>query len=218
MGVEAIVIRHWASGSAATVASSEWSSSRVVNAGDGTHEHPTQALLDALTMRNTLGDSTNGKDLTGAKVLIVGDILHSRVARSNLHLLTTLGAEVSVCGPSTFVPRDVPVNSGRIYWDFDEALAQKPDFVMMLRMQQERMTSSFIPNPVEYSKFYGLTQQRFSRMPKSTFVMHPGPMNRGLEIASEVADSERSLITNQVANGVAIRMAVLYRLLAQEGK
>lgn len=218
MGVEAIVIRHWASGSAATVASSEWSSSRVVNAGDGTHEHPTQALLDALTMRNTLGDSTNGKDLTGAKVLIVGDILHSRVARSNLHLLSTLGAEVSVCGPSTLVPRDVPVNSGRIYWDFDEALAQKPDFVMMLRMQQERMTSSFIPNPVEYSKFYGLTQQRFSRMPKSTFVMHPGPMNRGLEIASEVADSERSLITNQVSNGVAIRMAVLYRLLAQEGK
>jgi len=217
MGVEAIVIRHWSSGAAKTIADSDWSKSVVVNAGDGTHEHPTQALLDALTIRDTILGSSSTGDLAGLRVLIVGDVLHSRVARSNAHLLRTLGAKVAFCGPATLLPSSIADLVDETYLNFDEALAGNFDVVMMLRIQQERMNSSFLPNETEYSNLYGLTMDRFNSLRSSTVIMHPGPMNRGLEIASDVADSKQSVITNQVANGVAMRMAVLYRLMAQEG-
>lgn len=218
MGIDAIVIRHWSSGAAQTIAASTWSSSVVVNAGDGTHEHPTQALLDALTIRDALLGSSNRGALNGVRVLIVGDILHSRVARSNLHLLKTLGATVALCGPSTLLPSEASGLGDESYWDLDQALANDFDVVMMLRIQQERMSSSFLPSANEYTKLFGLSVDRFRSLKANTVIMHPGPMNRGLEIASEVADSTQSLITKQVANGVSMRMAVLYRLLAQEGK
>lgn len=214
-GVDAFVIRHSASGAARSLAERGWTDVPVVNAGDGTHEHPTQALLDAMTMRERLHGlgATRGRDLSGVKVAIVGDIAHSRVARSNIALLNTLGAEVHLIGPATLLPSGF----ANTHNDFDEALNSiKPDVVMMLRIQLERMQSAFFPSAIEYSKFWGLNEERFAGLKDSTVIMHPGPMNRGLEIASSVADSRQSAIVRQVANGISVRMAVLYNLVSQE--
>ncbi|SDT79646.1 aspartate carbamoyltransferase catalytic subunit [Actinoplanes derwentensis] len=207
MGADAVVIRHSASGAPHRL--SNWVEGSVVNAGDGTHEHPTQALLDAYTMRSRLGR------LDGLKVAIVGDVLHSRVARSNVLLLTTLGAQVTVVGPPTLIPLDVAAALGektQVSYDLDAVLPDS-DVVMMLRVQTERMQDSYFPSAREYSRRYGLDVPRLHKMPEHAIVMHPGPMNRGMEIAPEVADSARSTIVEQVANGVSVRMAVLYLLL-----
>jgi aspartate carbamoyltransferase catalytic subunit len=178
----------------------------VVNAGDGAHEHPTQALLDALTIRRRFGR------LEGLRVAIAGDITHSRVARSNIWLLTRMGASVVVCAPPTLLPPRVEEMGVEATTDLDAAL-EGADIVMMLRMQLERQGESLFPSTREYFKRYGLTAERLSRARPEAVVMHPGPMNRGVEISSEVADSDRSLILQQVSNGVAVRMAVLYLLL-----
>jgi aspartate carbamoyltransferase catalytic subunit len=216
IGADGIVIRHWASGAPAVLATSGWIAASVVNAGDGTHEHPTQALLDAFTLRRRLhGGASRGRALDGVRVLIVGDILHSRVARSNIWLLATLGAEVTLVGPPTLLPygiQDWPVTAVH---DLDAAIADTdPDAVMMLRVQRERMADAFFPSTREYSANWGLTGARFRALPERTLVLHPGPMNRGFEIASEAADSPRSTVREQVANGVATRMAALYLTLA----
>ncbi|MFC5182216.1 aspartate carbamoyltransferase catalytic subunit [Actinomadura harenae] len=204
MGADGVVIRHGASGAPHRLAN--WVKGSVVNAGDGTHEHPTQALLDAFTMRRRLGD------LEGRKVTIVGDILHSRVARSNVLLLNTLGAEVTVVAPPTLLPVAIDTWPAEVSYDLD-AVLPKSDVVMMLRVQHERMNASYFPTVREYSRRYGLDAERMARMADHAIVMHPGPMNRGVEIAAEVADSVRSTIVEQVANGVSARMAVLYLLL-----
>ncbi|WP_433791051.1 aspartate carbamoyltransferase catalytic subunit [Actinoplanes sp. CA-252034] len=207
MGADAVVIRHSASGAPHRLAN--WVDGSVVNAGDGTHEHPTQALLDAYTMRSRLGR------LDGLKVAIVGDVLHSRVARSNVLLLTTLGAQVTVVGPPTLIPIDVAAalaEKTQVSYDLDSVLPDS-DVVMMLRVQTERMQDSYFPSAREYSRRYGLDVARMKKLPEHAIVMHPGPMNRGMEIAPEVADSPRSTIVEQVANGVSVRMAVLYLLL-----
>lgn len=215
MGIDAVVLRHSASGAARVLADSNWIDAHVINAGDGTHEHPTQGLLDAYTMRKTLhGDAARGKNLDGIRVTIVGDILHSRVARSNVWLLQTLGASVHLVGPETLLPLGVegwPVTRGT---DLDAALAEKPDVVMMLRVQSERMQAAFFPHEREYARQWGLDDTRLARLAPDTMVMHPGPMNRGLEISSAAADSGRSVVLDQVANGVSIRMAVLYLVLS----
>jgi len=215
MGADAVVIRHGASGAPATLAQSGWIDAGIVNAGDGTHEHPTQALLDAFTIRRRLhGDAARGKGLDGVTVTIVGDILHSRVARSNVWLLTTLGAHVHLVAPATLVPIGIsnwPVTVG---YNLDEAIATKPEVMMMLRIQSERMHAAFFPNAREYSREWGLDDERLAQLPTGSLVMHPGPMNRGLEISANAADSARSTVLEQVANGVSIRMAVLYLLLA----
>jgi len=216
MGVEALIVRHNHSGAVNTIANADWSKASVINAGDGTHEHPTQALLDALTIRQRLVGPTNTGDLNGLRVLIVGDILHSRVARSNLLLLKLLGAKVSVSAPATLMPAGIDSLCENVFFDLDEALHQDFDVVMMLRIQNERMNSAFMPNPGEYSFGWGLGDSRFASLNPKTVIMHPGPMNRGLEISSRAADSEQSAILDQVTNGVAVRMAVLYKLLAQE--
>ena len=189
----------------------------VVNAGDGTHEHPTQALLDAMTMRQRLHGmaNTRGKNLDGVRVAIVGDILHSRVARSNLHLLKTLGADVTLVAPPTLMPRTEQFAASHSF-DFDEVLAQPLNVVMMLRVQSERMNAAFFSNEREYSRNWGLTSERFEKLSSKTVIMHPGPMNRGLEICSEAADSPQSAIVQQVANGISVRMAVLYSLISGE--
>ena len=216
MGADAIVLRHSSSGSAFRLAHTDWVDSSIINAGDGSHEHPTQALLDAMTIRQSLGESTRGKDLSGMKVLIVGDISHSRVARSNLILLQTLGAEVHVCGPATLAPRSL-VAPDRVHYLLDAAIADvKPDVVMMLRVQQERMTASFFPTEREYSRVWGLNKSRLLALAEKTLVLHPGPMNRGLEIDAASADSRNSRVLDQVRNGVSVRMAVLYSLLSGE--
>lgn len=210
MGADAVVVRHPASGSAHRLANSHWIDANVINAGDGMHEHPTQALLDAFTIRRSFG-SPNG-DLAGLKIVIVGDIMHSRVARSNVWLLTTLGAKVTLVAPPTLLPNQMtswPVN---IDYNLDNALVDA-DVVMMLRVQQERMQASYFPTVREYSRRYGLDKTRANLMKPSGIVMHPGPMNRGVEISSELADSSRSVIVDQVQNGVYVRMAVLYLLL-----
>ena len=207
MGADAVVIRHGSSGAPHRLASSGWVRSSVINAGDGTHEHPTQALLDAFTMRRHLGD------LDGRRVAIVGDVLHSRVARSNALLLSTLGAEVTLVGPPTLLPVGVASWPVATSYDLDSVL-EKTDVVMMLRVQRERMNAAFFPSAREYSRRYGLDDRRFGRLPEHAIVMHPGPMNRGMEIAANVADSHRSVIVEQVTNGVAVRMAVLYLLLS----
>ncbi|MEV6848668.1 aspartate carbamoyltransferase catalytic subunit [Actinoplanes sp. NPDC051411] len=207
MGADAVVIRHSASGAPHRLSS--WIDGSVINAGDGTHEHPTQALLDAYTMRSRLGK------IEGLKVAIVGDVLHSRVARSNVLLLSTLGAEVTVVGPPTLVPVDIAASlspSLKVSYDLDSVLPEM-DVVMMLRVQTERMQDSYFPSAREYSRRYGLDLARMRRLPGHAIVMHPGPMNRGMEITPEVADSSRSTIVEQVANGVSARMAVLYLLL-----
>ncbi|WP_329011563.1 aspartate carbamoyltransferase catalytic subunit [Micromonospora rifamycinica] len=227
MGADAVVVRHPASGAPHRLAN--WVDGSVVNAGDGTHEHPTQALLDAYTMRSRLGR------LAGLHVAIVGDVLHSRVARSNVLLLSTLGAKVTLVGPPTLIPVDWAARAGvappvtvppggdtgpaaqsrpdtDVCYDLD-AVLPGVDVVMMLRVQRERMNDSYFPSAREYARRYGLDGPRMRRLPEHAVVMHPGPMNRGMEITPEVADSPRSTIVEQVANGVSVRMAVLYLLL-----
>ncbi|MCS3842527.1 aspartate carbamoyltransferase catalytic subunit [Microbacterium sp. AK031] len=217
MGADAVVIRHHASGAPRTLATSGWITAGVVNAGDGTHEHPTQALLDAFTIRKRrFGADSRGRDLSGLRVVIVGDVLHSRVARSNVWLLTTLGAEVTLVSPPTLVPQNVSQWPVRVLYDLDEALADGPDAVMMLRIQLERMNAAYFPSEREYSRRWGLDAVRAATLPDDSIVMHPGPMNRGLEISAEAADSPRSTVLEQVTNGVSVRMAVLYLLLAGE--
>lgn len=230
MGADAVVIRHQASGAPHRLATAGWLRSAVVNAGDGTHQHPTQALLDAFTIRRHLvGGEGNpdgvGLDLAGLHVTIVGDVLHSRVARSNVQLLTTLGARVTLVAPPTLVPVGAETWPCAISYHLDEVLAEGPDAVMMLRVQRERMggdgasgasAMGFFPSPLEYTRAYGLDGRRLGGLPDHTIVMHPGPMNRGLEISADAADSPRAVIVEQVANGVAVRMAVLYLLLAGE--
>jgi aspartate carbamoyltransferase catalytic subunit len=238
MGADAVVIRHPASGAAHRLAG--WVRGSVLNAGDGTHEHPTQALLDAFTIRRRLigghrgsrkgglggwvppgaggsggsspRASTANTALDGLRVTIVGDVLHSRVARSNVLLLSTLGAEVTLAAPPTLLPLAVGSWPCAVSYDLDSELP-KSDVVMMLRVQQERMSAAYFPSVREYSRRYGLDTARMARLPDHAIVMHPGPMNRGVEIAAEVADSSRSTIVEQVANGVTTRMAVLYLLL-----
>ncbi len=201
MRADAIVIRHASSGAVRLIADKV--DCPVLNAGDGQHEHPTQALLDALTIRRAKGG------ITGLKVTICGDILHSRVARSNIHSLTTLGADVRVCAPPALMPAEVEAMKVTPFFDFDAAL-DGADVVMMLRLQQERMQGQFIPSPREYRHLYGLTLDRLAKAKPDALVMHPGPMNRGVEIDSDVADlAGRSAITRQVEMGVAIRMACL---------
>jgi aspartate carbamoyltransferase catalytic subunit len=217
MGADAVVIRHGASGAPRTLATSGWITAGVVNAGDGTHEHPTQALLDAFSMRKRrYGAESRGRDLSGFRVTIVGDILHSRVARSNVWLLDTLGAEVTLVGPPTLIPHDVTSWPARIGYDLDEAIADAPDALMMLRIQLERMNAAYFPTEREYSRTWGLDADRLAALPADSIVMHPGPMNRGLEISADAADSPRSTVLEQVANGVSVRMAALYLLLAGE--
>ncbi|MGH3341301.1 MAG: aspartate carbamoyltransferase catalytic subunit [Carbonactinosporaceae bacterium] len=206
MGADLVVVRHAASGAPHRLAASGWTRCGVVNAGDGTHEHPTQALLDAYTMRRRLGR------LEGRRVTIVGDVLHSRVARSNVLLLHTLGAEVTLVGPPTLFPVGVETWPCATSYDLDAVLS-KSDVVMMLRVQQERMNAAYFPSVREYSRRYGLDVTRMTALPEHAIVMHPGPMNRGMEIAAEVADAARSTIVEQVSNGVVVRMAVLYLLL-----
>jgi len=221
MGADAVVIRHPASGAPRRL--TDWVSGRVINAGDGTHEHPTQALLDAFTIRQRLGGGgalgaaaghgdLRGQALDGIRVTIVGDVLHSRVARSNVLLLATLGAQVTVVAPPTLMPYAVDSWPCRAGYDLDAEL-RKSDVVMMLRVQQERMNAAFFPTVREYRRRYGLDVSRMALLPEHAIVMHPGPMNRGVEIAAEVADSDRSTIVAQVANGVTVRMAVLYLML-----
>ena len=218
MGADAVVVRHGASGAPHRLATSGWITSSVVNAGDGTHEHPTQALLDAFTMRRRLnvdagsGGSAVGTDLDGRRVTIVGDVLHSRVARSNVLLLHTLGAHVTLVAPPTLLPVGVETWPCATSYVLDEALPGS-DVVMMLRVQRERMNAAFFPSAREYSRRYGLDRARVDLLEDHAIVMHPGPMNRGMEIAAEVADSPRSTIVEQVTNGVSVRMAVLYLLL-----
>jgi aspartate carbamoyltransferase catalytic subunit len=206
MGADAVVVRHHASGAPHRLAHANWIRGSVVNAGDGTHEHPTQALLDAYTIRHRLGG------VADRRVTIVGDVLHSRVARSNVHLLATLGAQVRLVGPPTLLPIGVENWPCEVDYDLDAAIP-KSDVIMMLRVQRERMNEAFFPTEREYSRRYGLHGRRMANLPEHAIVMHPGPMNRGMEIAAEVADSARSTITEQVANGVSVRMAVLYLLL-----
>ena len=205
MGADAVVIRHSASGAPHRLAG--WIRGSVINAGDGTHEHPTQALLDAFTMRRRLGR------LDGLRVAIVGDILHSRVARSNVWLLHTMGAQVTLVAPPTLLPVAVGGWPCSVSYDF-AAVLPGCDVVMMLRVQQERMSDAYFPSVREYSRRYGLDADRMGLLPDHAIVMHPGPMNRGVEISADVADSARSTITEQVTNGVAVRMAVLYLLLS----
>ena len=210
MGADAVVIRHGASGAAQRLADSGWISATVINAGDGTHEHPTQALLDAYTIRSKFPQYQDS--FAGLKVGIVGDILHSRVARSNVLLLTKLGAKVSLVAPPTLIPVGVTDWNVEVSYDLDEVV-KKVDVLMMLRVQSERMKDSFFPSEREYSRGYGLDLARLNALQEHAIVMHPGPMNRGLEISAESADSHRSVVLAQVANGVLIRMAVLYQLL-----
>ncbi len=204
MGADAVVIRHAAAGAPHRLAN--WIDGTVINAGDGTHEHPTQALLDAYTMRSRLGR------LDGLTVAIVGDVLHSRVARSNVLLLHALGADVTLVGPPTLLPVGVDAWPAKTSYDLD-AVLPTADVVMMLRVQRERMEDSFFPSAREYSRRYGLDGARMRTLPEHAIVMHPGPMNRGMEITPEVADSPRSTIVEQVTNGVSVRMAVLYLML-----
>ena len=213
MGADAVIIRHSASGAARRLADSEWTSGIVVNAGDGTHEHPSQALLDAFTIRKHL--SHGSPDLKGIKVAIVGDVLHSRVARSNVLLLEKLGAKVFLVAPPTLLPVGVENWPVTVSFDLDDVLPQV-DAVMMLRVQLERMSDSFFPSAREYSRYFGLNQDRLAKLKPNAIVMHPGPMNRGLEITAESADSARSVIVEQVSNGISVRMAILYLLLAGE--
>ncbi len=218
MGADAVVVRHMSAGTPHRLAG--WIKGHVINAGDGMHEHPTQALLDAFTIRRRLRGSDPGSamsssptgGLDGIRVTLVGDVLHSRVARSNIALLNTLGAEVTVVAPPTLLPLAVDGWPCEVSYDLD-AVLPKTDVIMMLRVQQERMNAAYFPSVREYSRRYGLDVARMPSLPEHAIVMHPGPMNRGVEIAAEVADSPRSTIVEQVANGVSVRMAVLYLLL-----
>ncbi len=206
MGVDIIVIRHSAPGAPHLLAREPRITASVVNAGDGAHEHPTQGLLDVFTIREKKGQ------FKGLKVAIVGDIAHSRVARSDIFALKTLGAEVTVCGPATLVPQGIRELGVEVSYNFDEIIGEM-DVVNMLRIQHERLTGPVLPSNREYTRCFGLTRQREKRMKPDAIVMHPGPINRGVELASEVADGERSVILEQVTNGVAVRMAVLSMVL-----
>ena len=211
MGADAVIIRHGASGAAQRLADSQWMSGSVINAGDGTHEHPSQALLDAFTIRKHL--SKGASDLTGLRVAIVGDVLHSRVARSNVLLLSKLGAHVTLVAPPTLLPVGIESWPCEISYDLD-SVTESVDAIMMLRIQMERMGELFFPSAREYSRYFGLNSDRMKVLKPAAIVMHPGPMNRGLEITADAADGARSVIVEQVANGVSIRMAILYLLLA----
>ena len=208
MGADAVVLRHPESGAANRLAG--WTNGVVINAGDGTHEHPTQALLDAFTIRRHLGSV--GSDLIGKHIAIVGDVLHSRVARSNVLLLNLLGAKVTLVAPPTLIPVGVESWPVDVSYAIDEVLPEV-DAVMMLRVQSERMQNSFFPSTREYSRLFGLNLDRMNLLQKGALILHPGPMNRGLEISAECADGVQSVILEQVANGVSVRMAVLYLLL-----
>lgn len=211
LGADCIVLRHPSSGAAHQLATMGWISSAVVNAGDGTHEHPTQALLDALTMQQAFGD-----DLSDLRVLMVGDIKHSRVARSNALLLTLLGAKVELSGPASLLPPELAAFGVELSNDFDQSLANSPDVVMMLRVQKERMLENFQKSESDYIKQWSLSSARLSKVTKDAIIMHPGPINRGLEISSQAAEDPRSRILQQVTNGLAVRMAVLYQVLSEE--
>ncbi len=214
MGVDALVIRHHASG--APWQASQWIDCHVVNAGDGTHEHPTQALLDAFTIRRHLRSLEPDRvDFTGKTVALVGDITHSRVARSNVLLLQTLGAKVILVAPPTLLPSGVDSWPVTVSSDFD-AVINEADVIMMLRVQRERMSGGYFPTPREYTVGYGLTRTRLAAMRPDAAICHPGPMNRGLEISADAADAANSLILDQVAAGVSVRMSVLYQLLGGE--
>lgn len=204
MGIDLFVIRHSASGSSHFA--SQIVKSHVVNAGDGLHEHPTQGLLDMLTMQE------NKMQLEGLKVVVIGDILHSRVARSNIWGLSHMGAQVRVCGPNTLLPAELDKLPVQKFTNLDEAL-EGADVVNILRIQLERMDRGFFPSVREYSRFFGINKQRLRRCASDVLVMHPGPMNRGIEITPDVADGEFAVITDQVTNGVAVRMALLYLLM-----
>lgn len=210
MGADAVVVRHGASGAPHRLAHSGWIEGVVINAGDGTHEHPTQALLDAFTLRKHLCDGEG--DLAGQRIVIVGDVLHSRVARSNVLLLRTLGADVTVVAPPTLLPVGIESWPCSVSYDLDAALPGA-DAVMMLRVQAERMNAAYFPTAHEYARRYGLNAQRAELLSSQGIVLHPGPMNRGMEISADVADGPRSVIVEQVTNGVHVRMAVLYLLL-----
>ena len=211
LGADAVVIRHPASGAAHRLAQGRWMNGTVINAGDGTHEHPSQALLDAYTIRKHLKDGKG--DLSGLHIAIVGDILHSRVARSNILLLNKLGATVTLVAPPTLLPHQVEQWPVRVSYDFN-AVLPTVDAVLMLRIQQERMSDLFFPSEREYSTLFGIDAERLALTKPSTILMHPGPMNRGLEISAEAADSPQSVVVEQVANGVSIRMAILYLFIA----
>ncbi|MGH8972438.1 MAG: aspartate carbamoyltransferase catalytic subunit [Acidimicrobiia bacterium] len=210
MGIDAIVVRHRSAGVPHRMAG--WTKASVVNAGDGWHEHPTQALLDVFTLR-----LHRGADLAGLSVGIIGDVKHSRVARSNVKALTALGADVTLVGPPTLMPPDLSGWPVRVSHDLDDVLGTF-DVYYVLRIQRERIGEALFPTLREYAARYGLTEERLARLAADVLIMHPGPTNRGVEIAANVADDPRSVITQQVANGVAVRMAVLYRLLAGDNR
>lgn len=210
MGAELIIIRHSSSGAAARLAQSGWVNSHIINAGDGMHEHPTQALLDAYTIRNHFPE--HDRDFSGLRVGIVGDILHSRVARSNAFLLTALGAQVVLIAPPTLIPIGIESWPVTVSYNLDSEISSL-DAIMILRVQGERMSDAFFPSEREYARDYGLGSQRVKLLKKEAIIMHPGPMNRGLEISAESADCAQSVILEQVANGVLVRMAVLYLLM-----
>ena len=210
MGAELIIIRHSSSGAAQRLAESGWVKSHIVNAGDGMHEHPTQALLDAFTIRNHFPE--HDRDFSGLRIGIVGDILHSRVARSNALLLTSLGAKVIFIAPPTLLPVGVENWPVEISYNLDDELSHL-DAIMMLRVQSERMSDAFFPTEREYARDFGLGTQRLKALKPEAIIMHPGPMNRGLENSAASADSSQSVILEQVANGVLVRMAVLYLLM-----
>lgn len=209
MNVDAIVVRHSAGGVPQTLAKNLKAS--IINAGDGCRAHPTQALLDMFTIEEKLGK------IKGLKVAIVGDVRHSRVARSNILGLTTMGAEVTVCGPSTLIPREITAMGAKISYNIYEVIEQS-DVLMPLRIQLERQEQKFLPSLREYAKQFGIDKQKLKHAKKDVIIMHPGPTNRGLELSAEVADGEYSVILNQVTNGVAVRMAVLYLLLGAKGR
>jgi aspartate carbamoyltransferase catalytic subunit len=210
MGADAVVIRHGSSGAAKRLADTQWISATVINAGDGTHEHPTQALLDAFTIKEHL--RADAQDLSGVNVVIVGDILHSRVARSNVLLLDKLGAKITLVAPPTLLPVGVSEWPVEVSYNLDDVI-DKCDVIMMLRIQLERMQDSYFPTEREYARRYGLNSLRLTKLKSTALVMHPGPMNRGLEISADSADDLRSVVVDQVKNGVSVRMAVLYELL-----
>lgn len=222
MGAEALIVRHSASGAPHRLAHAGWVDVPILNAGDGKHQHPTQALLDAFTIRRHLYTGANqpaptGSDLDGITVAITGDVLHSRVVRSNVQLLTLLGAHVILVAPPTLLPSYTEDWPCEISYDLDEVIARHPFALMMLRVQRERMTGGgggFFPSPSEYQRCYGLDSSRLAALGPQAIIMHPGPMNRGLEITAEAADSSQSVVTEQVSNGVSVRMAALYLLLA----
>jgi aspartate carbamoyltransferase catalytic subunit len=208
MGADAIVIRHSSSGAAHTL--SRFVTASVLNAGDGTHEHPTQALLDLYTIRERFGR------IEGLRTAIVGDVLHSRVARSLTFSLARMGAEVTLVGPPTLIPPEAPSWGAAVSYDLDEVLP-KADVCYMLRVQRERQRQQFFPSVREYARLYGLSRDRVDALPADAMIMHPGPMNRGVEIASDVADLPRSVIEEQVTNGIAVRMSLLYLMLGGQG-